>query len=151
DRARRSSVRRGRSGSDWLRPRHARRSAMMGSGWRRLDLRIITAAAMLAGCAAPAYRLPATPPVDRAREASVPHSPATRPLEPAVRQVSAQTPADTSQDTVAVSSGSRAQASFLSVDELVATVLMRHPSLAEMTAAWQAASARYGQVTSLED
>lgn len=39
----------------------------------------------------------------------------------------------------------------LEVDLLVARVLERNPSLAEMTAAWQAASARYPQVTSLED
>ena len=39
----------------------------------------------------------------------------------------------------------------LSVDGLVQEVLTRNPSLAQMTAAWQAASARYPQVTSLED
>ena len=35
----------------------------------------------------------------------------------------------------------------LSADALVAEVLARNPSLAQMTAAWQAASARYPQVT----
>src|SRR5437879_740662 len=39
----------------------------------------------------------------------------------------------------------------LSVETLVKDVLARNPSLAQMTAAWQAASARYPQVTSLED
>jgi outer membrane protein TolC len=39
----------------------------------------------------------------------------------------------------------------LSVDNLVEQVLARNPSLAQMTAAWQAASARYPQVKSLED
>src|SRR5579884_1576711 len=39
----------------------------------------------------------------------------------------------------------------LSVETLVSQVLTRNPSLAEMTAAWQAARARYPQVTSLED
>jgi len=39
----------------------------------------------------------------------------------------------------------------LSVDELVQEVLARNPTLAQMVAAWQAASARYPQVTSLED
>ncbi len=39
----------------------------------------------------------------------------------------------------------------LSVDSLVEQVLARNPSLAQMVAAWQAASARYPQVTSLED
>ena len=39
----------------------------------------------------------------------------------------------------------------LSVDVLIEQVLARNPSLAQMVAAWQAASARYPQVTSLED
>lgn len=39
----------------------------------------------------------------------------------------------------------------LSVDVLVAQVLARNPSLAQMIAAWQAASARYPQVISLDD
>lgn len=39
----------------------------------------------------------------------------------------------------------------LSVDALIEQVLARNPSLAQMTAAWQAASARYPQVTSLDD
>jgi outer membrane protein TolC len=39
----------------------------------------------------------------------------------------------------------------LSVQALVQQVLAQNPSLAQMTAAWQAASARYPQVTSLED
>jgi outer membrane protein TolC len=41
--------------------------------------------------------------------------------------------------------------SELSVDVLVREVLARNPSLAQMTAAWQAASAKYPQVTSLDD
>ena len=39
----------------------------------------------------------------------------------------------------------------LTADALVEQVLQRHPSLAQMTAAWQAASARYPQVIALED
>jgi outer membrane protein TolC len=39
----------------------------------------------------------------------------------------------------------------LSVDALIEQVLARNPSLTQMTAAWQAASARYPQMTSLED
>jgi outer membrane protein TolC len=39
----------------------------------------------------------------------------------------------------------------LTAEALVAAVLARNPSLAQMTAAWQAASARYPQVTSLDD
>src|SRR6266511_1271175 len=41
--------------------------------------------------------------------------------------------------------------SELQVEILVAGVLARNPSLAQMVAAWQAASARYPQVTSLDD
>lgn len=47
--------------------------------------------------------------------------------------------------------GPFAEATELSVDALVQQVLARNPSLAHMTAAWQAASARYPQVTSLDD
>jgi outer membrane protein TolC len=43
------------------------------------------------------------------------------------------------------------QASVLSVDALVQEVLARNPTLPQMTAAWQAASAKIPQVTSLED
>ena len=43
------------------------------------------------------------------------------------------------------------QAGELSVDELIQHVLARNPSLAQMSAAWQAAEARYPQVTSLDD
>lgn len=39
----------------------------------------------------------------------------------------------------------------LSVQEFVEEVLARNPSLAQMVAAWQAASARYPQVRSLDD
>src|SRR6266849_182895 len=39
----------------------------------------------------------------------------------------------------------------LSVDALVQQVMARNPSLEQMNAVWQAASARYPQVTSLED
>lgn len=39
----------------------------------------------------------------------------------------------------------------LTVEALVHQVLARSPSLAQMTAAWQAASARYPQVTALDD
>src|SRR5207245_2235492 len=44
-----------------------------------------------------------------------------------------------------------ADRSELSLQTLVQEVLARNPSLAQMVAAWQAASARYPQVTSLED
>jgi outer membrane protein TolC len=41
--------------------------------------------------------------------------------------------------------------SELSIEALIEQVLARNPSLAEMIAVWQAATARYPQVTSLED
>jgi outer membrane protein TolC len=44
-----------------------------------------------------------------------------------------------------------ASAKELNLDAVVQEVLTRNPSLVEMTAAWQAASARYPQVTSLDD
>lgn len=44
-----------------------------------------------------------------------------------------------------------AGANELSADALVHQVLSRNPSLAQMTAAWKAAQARYPQVTSLDD
>jgi outer membrane protein TolC len=44
-----------------------------------------------------------------------------------------------------------AGASELSVEALVREVLARNPSLAQMVAAWEAARARYPQVTSLDD
>jgi outer membrane protein TolC len=44
-----------------------------------------------------------------------------------------------------------ANASELSVEALIEQVLARNPSLAQMISAWQAAAARYPQVTSLED
>jgi outer membrane protein, heavy metal efflux system len=43
------------------------------------------------------------------------------------------------------------QVGTLTVDALVQEVLARNPTLAQMIAAWQAAGARYPQVTSLED
>jgi outer membrane protein TolC len=47
--------------------------------------------------------------------------------------------------------GPFAELAELTVDTVVQQVLARNPSLAQMTAAWQAAQARYPQVTSLED
>jgi outer membrane protein TolC len=44
-----------------------------------------------------------------------------------------------------------ANTSELSIEALIEQVLARNPSLAQMIAVWQATSARYAQVTSLED
>jgi outer membrane protein TolC len=51
----------------------------------------------------------------------------------------------------AVPAGPFAALPELTADALVEQVLARNPSLAQMIAAWQAASARYPQVTSLDD
>src|SRR6266404_1809303 len=77
------------------------------------------------------------------------------PNQPAssVQQVSFQMPAQGSSSRCASSPelAPFAEQRELTVDALVEQVLARNPSLAQMTAAWQAASARYPQVTSLED
>jgi cobalt-zinc-cadmium efflux system outer membrane protein len=52
---------------------------------------------------------------------------------------------------VAEKPGAFAEAAELSVEALVEAVLARNPSVAQMVAAWEAASARYPQVTSLDD
>jgi outer membrane protein TolC len=86
-----------------------------------------------AGCAALALAAPALagePPPD-----TVPEFP-----------IAAPHPAATSAELPAL-----AGAPELSVETLVEQVLARNPSLAQMVAAWQAAQARYPQVTSLED
>lgn len=44
-----------------------------------------------------------------------------------------------------------AGAAEVTAEQVVAEVLARNPTVAQMTAAWQAASARYPQVTSLDD
>jgi outer membrane protein TolC len=59
-------------------------------------------------------------------------------------------------DTITQATSEQRDPSFpgtseLSVETLIEQVLARNPSLAQMVAAWQAASARYPQVTSLED
>jgi outer membrane protein TolC len=70
-----------------------------------------------------------------------------------VRQASLQTPTD----AVAIPQQAKVEAdpfsgmSELSVDAFIEQVLARNPTLAQMVAAWQAASARYPQVTSLDD
>jgi outer membrane protein TolC len=71
----------------------------------------------------------------------------------ALRQTSFETPVQGLQPVFPPLTGDIpfAGASELSVDALVEQVLARSPSLAQMTAAWQATSARYPQVISLED
>jgi outer membrane protein TolC len=78
--------------------------------------------------------------------AATPSNPSTR--NPEVLPVSAQSQfAPTTQPRRAPLEGM----TELTAEALVDQVLARNPSLAQMVAAWQAASARYRQVTSLED
>jgi outer membrane protein TolC len=70
-----------------------------------------------------------------------------------VRQASLQAPVETAlkphqaKDEVDPFSGM----TELAVDAFIEQVMTRNPTLAQMVASWQAASARYPQVTSLED
>src|SRR6266403_1001608 len=83
--------------------------------------------------------------------------PSMAPAPPANRY--SQTAATTNSDSEAIPVASALPstdnpltgAAELSVDALVEQVLARNPSLAQMVAAWQAASARYPQVRSLDD
>jgi cobalt-zinc-cadmium efflux system outer membrane protein len=94
------------------------------------------------------HQTPASP-----KDSPQPSSAPARPAGPG----SAAAPAG-SKDGPAPSAGTPSQqgspfagASELSVEALVQEVLARNPTLPEMVAAWQAASARYPQVTSLDD
>jgi cobalt-zinc-cadmium efflux system outer membrane protein len=70
-----------------------------------------------------------------------------------IQEASYQQPAMLQPTAEAVQSADRRRAlgDELTVDAVVQEVLARNPTLAQMVAAWQAASARYPQVTSLED
>lgn len=68
-----------------------------------------------------------------------------------LRQVSAVETAEKSAALALPELSRLAPTTELSVEALIEQVLARNPSLAEMTAAWQAASARYPQAVSLED
>jgi cobalt-zinc-cadmium efflux system outer membrane protein len=92
------------------------------------------------GCVALALGAPARaapPSAEAVPEFVVPFSPQAAPL--AAAGTPAQSPAPPGV------------APELGAEALVAQVLARNPSLAQMVAAWQAASARYPQVTSLDD
>src|SRR6266446_314332 len=98
----------------------------------------------LRSCAALALGLPVA-------TASFPASPAARAAspQPVVRILSAEPQTAPSAATAAgVADLPFAGMAELSADLLVQQVLARNPSLALMEAAWQAASARYPQVTS---
>lgn len=78
---------------------------------------------------------------------------AVHPMESSLLQTSFQETWAENRPTLAADPSSTpfSQATELAVEELVQQVLARNPTLAQMVAAWQAASARYPQVTSLDD
>lgn len=82
-------------------------------------------------------------------EAITPSAPpqAARPAPSAVRQASHIEPVHQPQTAERPFAG----AAELTLGAVVEAVLARNPTVAEMVAAWQAAAARYPQVTSLED
>jgi outer membrane protein TolC len=119
---------------------------MSGSGSIRLLVTLSFAATVSVGCAAD--RIAQGPVLEVPSQSSSEESnPQDSIDKPVVRQV-ALNAASVERDTGASPFEGRDQ---LALDQLVEQVLARNPTLAQMTAAWQAASARYPQVTSLED
>jgi outer membrane protein, heavy metal efflux system len=110
---------------------------MRGSGTIRTLACLCLAALIAAGCASD--HAVQGPTLD---VASALHQPA--PMDSTEEQEASSSPLDQSENPFA----GQAQ---LNVDRLVGQVLARNPTLAQMTAASQAAAARYPQVTSLED
>ena len=107
-------------------------------------------AALSSGCAGlgasgkePALTFP--PPLDGSKETGI-----AQPSSP-VHDASVQGPAQAAASRQNAEADPFAAMTELSVDAFIEQVLARNPTLAQMTAAWQAASARYPQVTSLED
>jgi outer membrane protein, heavy metal efflux system len=72
---------------------------------------------------------------------------------PAIQQVGFSTAATLQppSDAVQIHEQPRAPTEELTVDGVIAEVLAKNPTLAQMVAAWQAVSARYPQVTALDD
>jgi outer membrane protein TolC len=108
--------------------------------------------AVPAGCAA-LDGTSATPPAAPTSAAAAPFSGLPVLVAAPLRQASFEVPVQGHPPVCASDPGGPpfAGAGELSVEALVEQVLARNPSLAQMTAAWQAASARYPQVTSLDD
>ncbi len=117
---------------------------MMGSGKIRLPVSFCLAALFSAGCAA-----------DRPPQGPILELPSTSSSKELLLPTQSVGTKRAEQDPDAPSANSGvnpfASQNLLVVDQLVEQVLARNRSLAQMTAAWQAASARYPQVTSLED
>ncbi len=112
---------------------------------------LLLLSALPTGCSALHEDYPLYPPSRLAGPPTTPNLP-DQPT-PAIRQASFNGLAQGSPPVPASSIGGPpfAGLSELPVDALVEQVLARNPSLAQMTAAWQAASARYPQVTALDD
>jgi outer membrane protein TolC len=86
--------------------------------------------------------------------ASAPRLDQTNPVEAAASQQTLPVSADRlppAEPAVCAADSPFAGMTELSVTVLVREMLARNPSLAQMVAAWQAASAKYPQVTSLDD
>src|SRR5438552_3598591 len=82
------------------------------------------------------------------RTQGVPGSPSSMASLPAISQTSAgPSPVAVPQETTSPFDGT----AELSVEAVVQQVLARNPSVAQMMAAWEAVSARYPQVTALDD
>jgi cobalt-zinc-cadmium efflux system outer membrane protein len=120
--------------------------AMNRSGKTRLYAHLFLLSTLFMGCSSLNPAKP-TPELMQAQKASP-----SRELSP-LRQTAFQTSADIDSSTIVPRANENAFSGMdqLSVDALVQQVLVRNPSLAQMVAAWQAASARYPQVTSLDD
>lgn len=123
---------------------------MKPSGITRASSLVFFGLAGFMGCAVPrsAQELSShTHSFSPAKSAAVTPSHAEAPcIQPASLEQGAQQAPD-----VAASQSPFAQANELGIEDLVQQVLTRNPTLAQMAAAWQAASARHPQVTSLED
>lgn len=119
---------------------------------KEIALSLLLLAATLPGCAlftGEKQTFQSLPQPQAARSAD-----STSALETAeIQQVSLRAPALAETETQPPESDVLpfADAEELSVDLLVQEVLSRNPSLVQMTAAWEAVSARYPQATALED
>jgi cobalt-zinc-cadmium efflux system outer membrane protein len=120
----------------------------------RTNARRIVAGALVlaAGCATPARRVPADPPPAPGPQTSPPPTPgkAVQRVQFAETAETAEPAAPPERPTPGASGPFDGNTELIEAD-LVAQVLARNPTVAQMTAAAAAAAARVPQVTSLED
>ncbi len=124
---------------------------MQLTGGTRIGWWLFVLCAVQAGCThvdpfGPATQAASTTPTNLPDAALGSVSPACQ--SPVVQTVALRQAADTTPQLSGVTFEGMDN---LSVEALIGQVLARNPSLAQMMAAWQAASARYPQVTSLDD